>query len=286
MNETEEDYTYLLQGIPVDTAGHWTKWDWGVVQPVTSYAHARLEEYRDCVILAYRLYNKIGLAHLFQSLLDVPQQSSILDAGGGTGRKAIPLALNGYQNITLMDHAPDWLRFACERAESTGVSKQIQFQHGNILNMDEIPSDSFDFVFAMGGVISYCGKPAKAISELVRVLKPGGKLFADGIHNTLGTMHLLASMGQLQDLETLVNRGKEFTNTAILAPGHLRKMAADNGLTDINVWSEFMFLPDDSIRLGPDTPGWEKLILKLELRHYKDMRFLGAGHLMLSAYKV
>ena len=96
-------YAHLIEGLPVDTSGHWMEWEWDRTSPGTSYDRARLEEYRDSVIVAYRLYNRIGLEHIRRMLAAAPHDAGLLDAGGGTGRKAIPLAQDGFTDITVLD---------------------------------------------------------------------------------------------------------------------------------------------------------------------------------------
>jgi len=44
-------------------------------------------------------------------------------------------------------------------------------------------------------------------------------------------------------------------------------------------------MPDDKIRIGPDTPRWEELILELEMRYHDDPRFLDTANLLLRATK-
>ena len=63
MADREGDFAHLIEGLEVDVSGPWTDWEWAGVRPVTSYEHACLEEYRDSVVVAYRLYNRIGLEH-------------------------------------------------------------------------------------------------------------------------------------------------------------------------------------------------------------------------------
>lgn len=285
MTNDEASYAHLLGGLTVDTSGHWMEWDWKQVAPMTSYDHARLEEYRDSVIVAYRLYNRIGLEQLKQLLADVSRDVKILDAGGGTGRKAIPLAGEGFEHITILDHAPEWLRLAEEKAKAAGLLENLEFVVGDVCAMPQMEDESFDYVVAMGGVISYCGDPAAALKEMSRVLKREGKLVADGIHNRLGSLHLLSHMGSLESLEEMAYNPEGQSRIATLMPEELEEMAVDAGLEKAKAWSEFMFLPDERIRIGKDTERWERVVLGLEMEHYDDPRFLGAGMLMLYAEK-
>jgi SAM-dependent methyltransferase len=285
MNDDEAFYAYLLEGLTVDTSGHWMEWDWKQVGPITSYDHARLQEYRDSVVIAYRLYNRIGLEHLKRLLVEVSRDVKILDAGGGTGRKAIPLAEEGFECITILDHAPEWLRLAEEKAAAAGVLDRLQMVVGDVCDMPQVKDESFDHVFAMGGVVSYSGDPVAAIREMSRVLKRGGRLIADGIHGRLGSLHLLSRMGYLERLEGFVYNSGGGNRIPEVMPEELERIAVDAGLENVRVWSEFIFLPDEGIRIGGDTERWERVVLDLEMRYYEDPRFLGAGMLMLYAEK-
>jgi ubiquinone/menaquinone biosynthesis C-methylase UbiE len=284
MSHGEEAYAHLIDGLPVDTSGHWTEWDWDQVGPFTTYDHARLQEYRDSVVVAYRLYNRIGLEHLRRMLEGVPRDAKLLDAGGGTGRKAISLAREGFADITILDHAPEWLRLADEKAKQAGVGDRLVLVEGDVRDMGGVPDDYFDHVFALGGVVTYCGDPVAAIREMTRVLKPGGELLADGIHSRLGSMHLLARMGNLDGLQKLVDAPHDL-RWPVVDAAELKTVADQVGLTDVCIWSEFIFLPDDGIRIGPDTERWERVVLDLEMRYYDDPQFLGAAMLMLRARK-
>jgi ubiquinone/menaquinone biosynthesis C-methylase UbiE len=275
------DYAALLQGLEIDTSGHWREWDWSQVGAFTTYDHARLQEYRDSVVVAYRLYNRIGLEHLRRMLDGAPYDVRLLDAGGGTGRKAIPLAREGFTDITVLDHAAEWLRLADEKARAASVRDRLNLVVGDVRDMHDIPDGSFDYVFALGGVVSYCGDPAAAIGEMTRVLRSGGELLADGIHSRFGDMRGFARMGNLDALERLAHPAGAPPRVPVVLPEELEALAQRAGLADVRVWSEFLFLPDDAIRIGPDTGRWEKIVLELEMRHYDDPRFLGVANLIL-----
>jgi ubiquinone/menaquinone biosynthesis C-methylase UbiE len=196
------------------------------------------------------------------------------------------LAEAGFECITILDHAPEWLRLAEEKAKAAGVLDRLEIVVGDVRDMPQMADESFDYVFAMGGVVSYSGGPAATLKEMSRVLKRGGRLVADGIHGRLGSLHLLSHMGDLTSLEEMAYKPEAKGWIAVLMPEELEKMALDAGLEKVKVWSEFMFLPDDNIRIGEDTERWERVVLELEMEHYDDPRFLGAGMLMLFAEKV
>ncbi|MGD1876350.1 MAG: class I SAM-dependent methyltransferase [Kiloniellaceae bacterium] len=96
---------------------------------------------------------------------------SLLDLGCGVGRHACFLADAGFQ-VHAMDASAAGLDFATQQAEKRGLD--IAFSDGL---MTELPYEdaSFDYVLSFnviyhgdGGVVS------RAVSEIHRVLKPGG----------------------------------------------------------------------------------------------------------------
>jgi ubiquinone/menaquinone biosynthesis C-methylase UbiE len=281
----ESDHAYLLDGLSIDTSGHWQDWDWKQAGSWTSYDFARLEEYRDAVIVAYRLYNRIGLEHVKRMLAKAPRTAKLLDAGGGTGRKAIPLAQAGFVDITLLDHAPGWLRLADEKARHVGVREHLTMLEGDIRDMPSCSDNQFDYAFALGGVVSYCGEPAHAITEMARVLKPGGELLADGIHSRFGSIRFAARAGNWEAFKSFTDYPDKRGGHGVLLPEELETVALQTGLTHIRVWSEFLFELDETIRVGPESERWEEAILELEMRHHDDPRFLGGTALMLRATK-
>lgn len=285
MKTTKHNDNDLLAGLAIDTSGPWQEWDWKQVAPWTSYDFARLEEYRDTVIVAYRLYNRIGLEHLKRMVAQAPRTAKLLDAGGGTGRKAIPLAQMGFSDITVLDHAAGWLRLADEKARRAGVREHLTLLEGDIRDMHACPDDQFDYVFALGGVVSYCGDPALAIREMTRVLKPGGELLADGIHSRFGSIRFAARMGNWEAFAALMDETKGQGGPTALLPETLETLARQAGLTHIHVWSEFLFELDETIRVGAEGEKWEEAILALEMRYYDDPRFLGGTGLILRATK-
>jgi len=106
----------------------------------------------------------------------LPEKGIILDAGGGIGRIAIPLAKKGFK-VFLLDISQTALNFAKKEAEKEGVDKWINFVKGDVCNLD-FPDNHFDLVLALRDVINYSLDPKKAIGELIRVLKEGCYLIA------------------------------------------------------------------------------------------------------------
>ncbi len=106
----------------------------------------------------------------------LPRRGRVLDAGGGVGRIAIPLAEKGLR-VTLLDISKTALKLAKRRAKRKGVENLIEFVEGDVCEL-EFEDNTFDLVLALRDVVNYAYDRKKAAKELVRVLKPGGYLIA------------------------------------------------------------------------------------------------------------
>lgn len=106
-----------------------------------------------------------------------PAGSSILEVGAGTGRYSIALAREGYR-VTAVELVPgnlDQLR------RNAGALENLQAYQGDALDLSRLPDGSFDTTLVLGPMYHLYdpGEVRTAISEAIRVTKPGGvMLFA------------------------------------------------------------------------------------------------------------
>jgi SAM-dependent methyltransferase len=96
----------------------------------------------------------------------LPYGSKILDAGCGPGEMAAMLMQRGYE-VWGIDIAEPMVRHARERSSAN------RFRVGDIERIP-FPDSTFDGVVCLG-VLEYLDSDAKALTEIGRVLKPGGK---------------------------------------------------------------------------------------------------------------
>ncbi len=130
----------------------------------------RLERHRTEFVLTCRALRR----HL-------PAGARILDVGGGPGRYAIELTQAGHK-VTLLDLSQGNLDFAQSKAKEQGVTLD-GIVHGNALDLSRFPDASFDAVLLMGPLYHLLEETERvqAVREAMRVLKPGGPLFASVI---------------------------------------------------------------------------------------------------------
>lgn len=106
--------------------------------------------------------------------LSVKVGSRVLDAGCGEGNVAIYLAKNHGLKVVGLDLLDFNVSNAKANAASQSQSKNVTFQVGTYMQLP-FANDSFDALYTMETLV-HAPDYRKALSEFVRVLKPGGKL--------------------------------------------------------------------------------------------------------------
>jgi ubiquinone/menaquinone biosynthesis C-methylase UbiE len=99
--------------------------------------------------------------------------ATILDAGCGYGVHAMRLARRGLR-VTGVDFSESALRAAEQHVERSGMSDRISLQRADLLGLPFVDA-SFDFINCWG-VLMHVPDLDLALSELARVLRPGGRL--------------------------------------------------------------------------------------------------------------
>jgi SAM-dependent methyltransferase len=95
----------------------------------------------------------------------------VLDVGGGTGNCALAAARRD-ADVVCSDIVPELLEYARSRAGMEGLAFDTEVADACDL---PFPDESFDVVVSTFGVV-FAGDPERAAGELLRVLRPGGRL--------------------------------------------------------------------------------------------------------------
>jgi SAM-dependent methyltransferase len=181
-----------------------------------------------------------------------------LDAGCGGGRNSIAMARMGAKAVRGIDLGEEGLANARHRATLLG-HHNVQFEQASIL---EIPAAdaTFDLVWC-AGVLMITDDAERALDELTRVLKPGGKLYllvyaSGGMRWPL--ILLLRPLAALIGLETMeeaivagaipANKRRTFLDD-LYCPRldfyewpRLRRMLEARGMTSIDRWGDHVRL--------------------------------------------
>ncbi len=95
----------------------------------------------------------------------------IVDAGGGTGGSAVPLAGQGH-TVTVIDPSPDSLAAAQRRAAEMNV--QLRAVQGDVGDLADVVGEQGADLVLCHSVLEYVDSPAAAMITVASVLRPGG----------------------------------------------------------------------------------------------------------------
>jgi len=101
----------------------------------------------------------------------LPSGYSVLEVAPGPGYFCIELAKLGVYEITGLDISNTFVDMARRKAAESGV--RVDFQQGNASSMC-FADDTFDFLLCRAAFKNF-GQPVRALEEMRRVLKPGGR---------------------------------------------------------------------------------------------------------------
>ena len=167
------------------------------------WGHLSDEQFKQSV----DLFRKRAVANNFD--LEWIKGKCCLDAGCGSGRYSVALAAHGASKVKAIDISETGLREAARRCSEIS---NIEFEKCSTLDLP-FPDESFDLVWS-AGVIHHTTDFDKALFEISRVTKKGGKMFL-----------LIYGSGGLRwkaikSLRPIVaDLGKEFISRAIFEAG-------------------------------------------------------------------
>ena len=184
---------------------------------------------------------------LIKESLPEDKTARILDAGGGTGMVALPLAGMGYE-VTLCDLSPGQLGVAEEKLRKYQLLEEVEIIEANIAELP-FPDECFDLVLAVRGPISLATDPSKAVVELSRVTKRGGKICVD-----VSSRYWAVIREYGRDPETALKLIRSELDHAygahgfgrVFSPGELAETFEKNGIEVTGIYGDFTYyLPEE-----------------------------------------
>lgn len=172
-----------------------------------------------------------------------------LEAGCGPAANALNLAARG-ADVAGVDLSPTALRMA--RAAFAERSLSGEFLLGDVRELP-FPDESFDFVYA-GGVVEHFLQTDRAVAEMRRVLRTGGRLLLTVPALTLSYPYLflrgnVPALPLLEGIMSFVQfrllRGKlaRFGYERSFRSRSLRRLLAEEGLVSVEVGRFDTYLP-------------------------------------------
>lgn len=233
-------------------------------------------------------WHKMEFTIVWRTLQEFIQpRSVILDVGGGPGRYSLELAKNGH-HVTLLDLSEANIGYAKQKSRELGISLN-DYVHGNALDLSRFGDNTFDVCLLMGPLYHLIDGEDRnqAVQEAVRVLKPGGALFATFVTRFAFLLYMIKdnpdSIAEYRDtveqlladgINIVSDQNPGFTNAYFTHPMEVAPFMERNGLTQLRLTAiesliSFMELsinelPQESFdlwadltyRLGTDPTTW------------------------------
>jgi len=125
---------------------------------------------------------------------------AILDAGGGTGGFAVPLAGLGH-NVTLIDPSPDSLAAAERRAAEMNVP--LRTVQGDVADLAMVAGEASADLVLCHSVLEYVDSPTDAMASIAQVLRPAGAVSVLAASSVAAVIHR-ALAGRFDDARRLL----------------------------------------------------------------------------------
>ncbi len=119
---------------------------------------------------------------LIADTLSISPDDRVLDLCCGQGRHALELARRGFRNVEGLDRSHYLIQKAKDTARNEGLD--VRFKEGDARKLP-YPPDRFDAVLILGNSFGYFDTlqdDLRVLKEVLRVLKPWGKLLIDIAH--------------------------------------------------------------------------------------------------------
>lgn len=144
-------------------------------EPLSAEAVMDLDPYSFLAVLGKKVVRPGGhrsTEELF-SLANLTARDRVLDVGCGVGATGIEIVQRFGSEVTLSDKSKLMLSESRRNVEAAGVSDRIDVDWGDIVDLP-YPDDTFD-VAIVEAVTMFVDRD-RAIREIVRVTKPGGRI--------------------------------------------------------------------------------------------------------------
>ncbi len=216
---------------------------------------------------------------LMAKRLHLNQARSVLDVGCGIGHWSQILApiLSEHAVVTGVDREPLWVEKATKKAQAIGVGDRYHYRLGDV-NALPFADNTFDLVTCQT-VLIHLQDPRIGLSEMLRVLKPGGTILV-AEPNNLSNRTVFSSLTDKFSVDEvmdrlkfgcIIERGKRalglgFNSLGDLIPGYM----AELGAKSIKV-----YLSDKAVPLFAPYSSKEQQVNFQQMKEWAKREFIG-----------
>ncbi len=239
-------------------------------------------------------HDRITWNHI-KPFLPTNPASQTMDLGTGTGKWGLKLLKAGYP-VTFTDLSNNMLQEVRKKLESWGPdlaakAARATIQQADAVDLRAFPEATFELITAMGDVVSICSDPAKCLSEIHRLLKPGGTVVFT-IDNALAAIDHFIESGNLPELGSFIKTGRtqwltknveERFSVHMFTPSEAETLTKKSGLEIISRIGKTVIPARRNKKLFEDDNAVERLV-ELETILQKEPSALArASHIQIAA---
>jgi len=186
--------------------------------------------------------NKTEQQKFLESIIIIPEKDLyIADIACGAGTLTFHIREH-LKNLNHKFYLLDYVEESIELAKENLSEENIEFHVGDMCNMDDVADGTFDLMFCWQ-TLSWISKPKEALLELIRVLKPGGKLYMSSLFNLDYDVDIYSNL--------IDHTRPEEVRDIPIAYNTFSKKTIDGWLVDCNVNLQFHpFIPSIDFEKG------------------------------------
>jgi SAM-dependent methyltransferase len=160
-------------------------------------------------------------SHEIPKLLQLSSSSSVLEIGCGSGGYAVHLAKRIGCQVVGLDINAEGVRNAKALAEKDKLGARVKFEQCDVSQLLPIEDNAFDAIYS-NDVLCHVPRRSQVLSDLRRVLKPGGRLlFSDAL--------IIGGLLSHEEIATRSSIGMYFFSP----PGENERLIKQSGLKQI-----------------------------------------------------
>ncbi len=246
----------------------------------------------------WEFHDRITWNHL-KPFLPRDATAAVMDLGCGTGKWGLKLLKGGYPttftdlSAKMLDEVQKKLDVWKEQPDLAGKVAKATVQEADAVDLRAFPESHFSLVTAMGDVVSICSDPGRCLSEVHRLLAPGG-IFVFTVDNHLAAIDHFIAAGNLEALAAFVKSGKtewltknvaEQFDVHMFTPGQIDSLVRAKGFEVVSRIGK-MIIPARQNKKLFETERALEVLIDLETRLQSEPTAAArASHLQLAVRK-
>ena len=194
----------------------------------SSYANYALDAYSEIRVETYgedfgqTSWVTTAESHEIPKLLQLSSSSSVLEIGCGSGGYAVDLAKRIGCQLVGLDINAEGVRNAKALAEKDKLGARVKFEQCDVSQRLPVEDNAFDAIYS-NDVLCHVPRRSQVLSDLRRVLKPGGRLlFSDAL--------IIGGLLSHEEIATRSSIGMYFFSP----PGENERLIKQSGLKQID----------------------------------------------------